>query len=130
VIKKLNILIAEHDSISELLFLILLEKFASKIFTVKTGVEAVNALRNNPEIDLIFMGIRMPEMDGYEATKQIRILNTNVIIVAQTAMALDEVHDKAIDAGCDDFITKPITENVIMMLLEKYFGRELIQGNV
>jgi len=117
----LKILIAEDDEVSEKLIRKLLGKFSREMITVKSGIEAVDSCRNNPDIDLIIMDIRMPEMNGYEATKQIRLFNSEVIIVAQTAMAFDVEREKAIDAGCDDFIPKPFPSNVFERLLKKHF---------
>ena len=117
----LKILIAEDDEVSEKLIRKLLGNFAWEMISVKSGIEAVNSCRNNPDIDLIIMDIYMPEMNGYEATKQIRLFNIEVIIVAQTAMAFDVEREKAIDAGCDDFITKPFPANVFERLLKKHF---------
>jgi CheY-like chemotaxis protein len=82
----------------------------------------VEACRNNPDINLILMDIRMPEMNGYEATRQIRQFNTEVIIIALTAFALTGDREKAINAGCNDYISKPIIKNELHDLLKKYFG--------
>ena len=119
--RYLKILIAEDDEVSEKLIRKLHGNFAQEMIIVKSGIEAVASCRNNPDIDLIIMDIRMPEMNGYEATKQIRLFNSEVIIVAQTAMAFDVEREKAIDAGCDDFISKPFPANVFERLLKKHF---------
>ena len=121
--KDLKILIAEDNKVSEILIRELLNNFAREMITVKSGIEAVNTCRSNPGIDLILMNIQMPKMDGYEATKQIRLFNEKVVIVAQTAITQNREQEKAIDAGCDDFISKPFTRNVIEKLLEKHFGQ-------
>ena len=67
------------------------------------------------------MDIQMPEMDGYEATRQIRKLSMDVIIIAQTAFAILGDRQKAIDAGCNDYISKPITQENLSELIHKYF---------
>ena len=120
-IKKLKILIVEDDEKSEILIEIIVRKFGKEILKARTGVEAVKACSNNPDIDLILMDIEMPEMDGYEATRQIRQFNKNVLIIAQTAFALIGDREKAIAAGCDDYITKPLKQTALMALLKKYF---------
>ena len=115
--KKLKILIAEDDESSSQLISIVVRKFAGEIINVRTGIEAIEACRINPNIDLILMDIQMPEMDGYEATRQIRQFNTDVVIIAQTAYALSGDRGKAIEAGCTDYISKPIkTENLLNMV--------------
>ena len=68
------------------------------------------------------MDIKMQVMDGYEATRQIRAFNKEVIIVAQTAYALHGDFEKAIEAGCDAHIAKPLNKNVLIGIIEKYFG--------
>lgn len=118
---KLKILIAEDDESSNQLISIFVKNCWKEILYVKTGTEAVEACRNNPDIDLVLMDIQMPEMDGYEATRQIRKLNENVIIIAQTAYALNGDREKSIEAGCNDYISKPIRKDRLLALIEKYF---------
>ena len=84
----LKILIAEDDETSELLLEIALQKIAKEILKVRTGLEAVEVCRTNPDIDLILMDIQMPKLNGYEATQQIRQFNKKVVIIAQTAFGL------------------------------------------
>jgi CheY-like chemotaxis protein len=72
------------------------------------GLEAIQACRSYPDIDLILMDIKMPYMDGYEATRIIREFNKDVIIIAQTAFVLPGDIQKTIDAGCNDYIAKPV----------------------
>jgi hypothetical protein len=118
---KLKILIAEDDIPSEILISIIIEELSSEILKVKTGIEAVEACRNHPDIDLILMDIQMPEMNGYEATRQIRNFNKDVIIIAETAYGLSGDRDKSIKAGCNDYIPKPINKDDFLELIHKYF---------
>jgi len=122
-VRKLKILIAEDDEISELLLGIAVKMFSKEIIKVHTGADAVKICRENPDIDLIFMDIRMPGMDGYAATKQIRKFNKEVIIIAQTAYALSIDREKAIQSGCNEYIVKPIVKNELITLIQKYFGQ-------
>ena len=119
--KNLKILIAEDDKNSEILLTIELEKFSREILKARTGAEAVEACRNNADIDLVLMDIKMPQINGYEATRQIRKFNPEVIIVAQTAYAFEGERKTALDAGCNDYIAKPFTLDSLTILLEKYF---------
>jgi len=112
----LKILIAEDEEVSQILISILIEKIAKEILKVRTGTEAVEACRNNPDIDLVLMDIKMPEMNGYEATRQIRVFNKKVAIIAQTAYAMVGDREKAIEAGCNDYISKPIN---LALLIQK-----------
>jgi PAS domain S-box-containing protein len=119
-VKKLKILIAEDEEFADLYLTKLLKDYYKKAFHAKTGIEAVDISRNNPDIDLILMDIKMPEMNGYEATRKIREFNKNVIIIAQTAYALTGNRDKAIKAGCNDYIPKPIEKDKLKKIIEKH----------
>jgi signal transduction histidine kinase/ActR/RegA family two-component response regulator len=125
-IKKLKILVAEDDEISDSLISRTLQKISKEVLHVRTGVEAVVACCNNTDIDLILMDIRMPDMDGYEATRQIRQFNTNVVIIAQTAYAFSGDNEKAIEAGCNDYISKPIKKTFLYELIKKYCNKSKI----
>ena len=120
--KNLKILIAEDDEISYLLLAQTLQEISTEFLHAITGVEAIEACRSNPDIDLVLMDIRMREMDGLEATQRIRQFNKDVIIIAQTANAFAVDGEKAIEAGCNDYITKPINMTHLFELIRKYFG--------
>jgi len=121
--RKIKILIAEDDEASDMFITSLLKKYSNEIIHAKTGIEAVDICRNNPDIDLIMMDIQMFEMDGYEATKQIRQFNKDIIIIAQTAYALSGDKEKVIAVGCNDYISKPLNKNLLHTLIEKYFNK-------
>jgi len=120
-IPGLKVLIAEDDAGSAMLIEIAIKKFSREIIKVRTGIEAVEACRSNSDIDLILMDIKMPAMDGYEATQQIRKFNTKVVIIAESAYALTGDREKAIGAGCNDYISKPMKQSVLIELIRKYF---------
>lgn len=118
--KKLKILIAEDDPTSEMLISLIVNTFGREILKVQTGMAAIEACRQNPDIDLILMDIQMPHMGGYEATRQIRGFNKDVVIIAQTAYGLSGDREKAIEAGCNDYIAKPINKLDLMALIQKH----------
>jgi len=120
-VNKLKILITEDDETTEKLIAIKVSKYSKEILIARNGVEAVKICRNNPDIDLILMDIKMPEMNGYEATKQIRQFNKNVIIVAQTAYAFASEKEKSKATGFNDYISKPFKNGTFSELVEKYF---------
>jgi len=122
-IRKLKVLIVEDDTISKMLITIAIKKFAGEILNANTGLEAIEACRNNPDIDLVMMDINMPEMGGYEATSRIRKFNRNVVIIAQTANAFASDRDEAIAAGCTDYIPKPVNLASLSELIQKYFKK-------
>ncbi len=122
VVVKLKILFAEDDEISDLLLDKTLRIFANEILKANTGVKAVELCKKNPDIDLILMDIRMPEMGGYEAIRKIREFNKDVVIIVQTAYGLSGDSEKAIESGCNDYISKPINKAQLFALIKKYFG--------
>ena len=123
-IKSLKILIAEDDEGSAYLITMAVKMFGKEVIRVKTGVEAVEACRNNADIDLVMMDIKMPDMDGDEAARQIRQFNKDVVIIAQTAYAMTVDRQMAIDAGCNDYITKPIKKDNLVVMVHNYFKKQ------
>ena len=123
-INNLKILIAEDEETSEEFITVTVQNLVKEIINVQNGTEAVDACRKNPDIDLILMDIRMPKMDGYEATRKIRNFNKDVIIIAQTAYALSGDKEKAIAAGCNDYITKPIKKDELIEKIESNFSKK------
>ncbi len=121
---KLKILIAEDDEASQMLLEIIISPLASESFYAYTGKEAVELCRKHPEIDLVLMDIDMPGMNGYEATRQIRKFNKEVFIIAQTAYGLSGDKDKALKAGCNDYISKPIDKRALLKMIEKRLRKE------
>jgi CheY-like chemotaxis protein len=71
------------------------------------------------------MDIQMPEMNGYEATQQIRKFNKEAIIIAQTAFAMTGDKEKSIEAGCSDYISKPIKKYELELLIQKHFNKNI-----
>ncbi len=120
-VSGLKILIVEDDEMSELFLRKAIKSFSKEILHVRTGVEAVEASRNNPDIDLILMDIKIPDSNGYDAAIRIRQFNDKVVIIAQTAFALSGDREKAIAAGCNDYILKPIKKELLTELIQKYF---------
>jgi len=124
-LKNLKILIVEDDEISYSLLTKMLQKISYKVLHAITGVEAVEVCKNNPDLDLVLMDIRMPKMDGNEATRQIRQFNKDVIIIAQTAYAFSGDREKAIEAGCNDYISKPIDQTLLFELIKRHCMQKL-----
>ena len=121
----IKILIVEDDEISDILISKMLEKISKKLLHVRTGIDAVETYRNNPDIDLILMDINLPIMDGYEAIRQIREFDNDVIIIAQTAYALIGDKEKSIEMGCNNYISKPIDQTILKNLIISYFSKSL-----
>jgi PAS domain S-box-containing protein len=128
-IKNLKILIVEDDEVSYSLLTRMLQNISKDVIHEITGVNAIEACRNNPDLDLVLMDIRMPQMDGNEATRQIRQFNKDVIIIAQTAYAFSGDYEKAIEAGCNDYISKPIDKTILYELIKKHVFKTRINTN-
>ncbi|MBP2832994.1 transporter substrate-binding domain-containing protein [Aquimarina sp. U1-2] len=90
------------------------------IYRAENGKKAVELCKNNPNIDLVLMDIRMPIMDGYAATKKIKKIRPGLPVVAQTAYSTEEDIRKALASGCDDLIAKPIDKRLLKPILQKY----------
>ncbi|HBG24834.1 MAG: hypothetical protein A2X17_02375 [Bacteroidetes bacterium GWF2_41_61] len=109
-----TILIAEDKDSNFILLEEMLSDFKINIIRALNGVEAVKMCKSNPNIDLVLMDIIMPEMDGYEATKRIKEFNPNLPIIAQSAYINESDRLKALSNGCCDFISKPISKNMLL----------------
>ena len=117
---KHKIMIVEDDKFSEILLTLAVENISKKIIKVRNGADAVEICRKNPDIDLILMDIEMSEMDGYEATRQIRQFNKEVIIIAQTAFGQISDRENALESGFNDYIAKPLSVNSLVSLIRKH----------
>lgn len=108
------ILIAEDYEVNYLYIKAVLEDTGAQILWAKDGAEAVEMCSNNNKIDLVLMDIQMPRLNGYEATRQIKKFRNNLPIIAQTAYAMDYDREKSLNAGCDDYISKPIRIDTLL----------------
>lgn len=113
-----TILIAEDNESNYILMSYILKKKFNLIRAIN-GKEAIKALEQGG-IDLILMDIKMPEMDGLEATRTIRTTNTEIPIIALTANAFDADRDLALDAGCNEFLPKPVNSELCLEMIAKY----------
>ena len=128
-LNKLKILIAEDDETSDDYLSTIISIYSTDIYRAATGGEAVEICRSNPDLDLILMDIRMPGISGDEATRQIREFNREVVIIAQTAYGLSGDRERFLEAGCTDYISKPIDRELLTGLIEKHLGSRLNRDN-
>ncbi len=122
--EKAKILLIEDNDTNQLLINEILKKMGFEITICGTGMQGIEAFQKNPDFDLILMDIKLPDIDGYEVTKRIKILNRNIPIIAQTAFALAGDRANAIAAGCDDYISKPISKQRLQEMVTKYVSIE------
>ena len=117
--KKLKVLIAEDEDFADKYLSIIIRDISGEILHAKNGKEAIELCKKNPDLDLILMDIKMPGIDGYEASEEIRKFNKGVVIIAQTAHALAGDREKTINAGCDDYISKPINQEELLDMIRR-----------
>jgi PAS domain S-box-containing protein len=109
------ILVAEDDETNfYYLNTLLVRETSSQILHASNGAEAVKLFKENPGVKLILMDMKMPEMDGFEATRQIKKISKDVHIIAITAYAMSGDEDKVIAAGCDEYLSKPINRKSLL----------------
>jgi len=113
-------LVAEDDKFSFKFLEGFLKQTKAEVIRASDGREAVEICRNDPNIDLVLMDIQMPEMNGLTATEEIKKFNARLPIIAQTANAINEERVRCLEAGCDDFITKPVNINELYEKINKW----------
>lgn len=116
-----KILVVEDNDTSNIYFEAALRKTKAKLIWAKNGLEAVELVKENQDINLILMDINMPKLDGIEATRIIKSMNPEIIIVVQTAFILSGEEKLCQEAGCDEFITKPIRLKYLLDTINNYF---------
>ena len=116
-----RILVVEDDDIAYMLLNEILSSYPVKLTRALNGKEAVDNFYNDKfSFDLVLMDIRMPVLNGYEATQKIKEINPDIPIIAITAYAHSQGISDCFDSGCDDFISKPYNINRIVKLVENY----------
>ena len=125
--KNICILVVEDDNTNFLLLQAILHKINAKILHSKTGAEAINIFRKNTNINLVLMDIKLPDTDGLKVTKQIKKIRSNVPVIAQSAYAFQGDKEKAIKAGCIDYISKPIVIADLISTVKKYVPKNSLK---
>jgi CheY-like chemotaxis protein len=115
-----TVLIAEDEQSNFDFLKILFNRMNIRVLWAKDGNEAVNFCETDPSIDLVLMDIKMPFLNGFEATRLIKIKRPELPIVAQTAYAMSSDKVEATNAGCDGYLSKPLKISQITEVLEKY----------
>ncbi len=118
-----KILIAEDEKTNYLFLEALLKRTNAVLIWAETGKTALEAVQNDAEIDLVLMDIKMPEMNGYEATNEIKKIRPELPIIAQTAYALAGEKEKILSAGCDDYLSKPIMGKVLLEKIDNFLSK-------
>jgi hypothetical protein len=122
--RKIRILLAEDNRTNQIVARRFLEKMGHRVDVVANGVEAIDALRSMP-YDLVLMDVQMPEMDGLEATRRIRdastgVQNPRLPVIAMTAHAMKGDRERCLDAGMDDYVSKPVSPAGLAVVITRW----------
>ncbi len=115
-----TIMIAEDEEVNFVYLQTALSTTNINIVRARNGLEAVEIARVNPLIQLILMDIKMPKMNGLEATRSIKQFRSDIVIIAQTAFAMDEDKKNCHAVGVDDFLSKPVRFKLLFETLDKH----------
>lgn len=119
-----TILIADDNDMNRLVAATILENYGAKIVEASNGEEAIEVV-GNTSVDLILMDLQMPVLNGFEATKMLRVLQCTIPIIALTANAIKGETEKCIDAGMNDYISKPFKEDLFLKTIAKYLNTSI-----
>jgi len=118
------ILIAEDDYYSFIFLREMLAATGVNIVHADNGIKAFAECMKNPEISVVLMDIKMPVVNGLESTRLIKKYKPNIRVIAQTAFAMQEDHERCIEAGCDDYLSKPVISENLVAMLQKHLFQE------
>jgi len=118
--KNRKILIVEDEDLNYMFLEKLLANTGIEMIRASTGIEAIDAVKNENAIDLILMDIKLPEMDGLTATREIKKINPIIPVIAQTAYAMKGDREEIMEAGCDAYIAKPIKVEDLISKIDSY----------
>ncbi len=117
-----TILIAEDEDSNYLYLEAVLQKTGASLLWARSGEEAIDACKQNPKVDLILMDLQMPNINGYEARQRIKLLYPDLPQIAQTAFAMADDEKRAMDAGFDAYISKPIRKGNLLAIVGRFLG--------
>jgi len=117
-----TILLVEDEESNYLLIKTIMKHSEATLLWAKNGKEGIELIDSHDEISLVIMDIKMPVMDGYEATRMSKILRPKLPVIAMTAHALYGDEEKAFESGFDNYIPKPINKALLFSILEQYLS--------
>ncbi len=115
-----RILVAEDEDANYTYIEKLLSRAGFSLIRANNGYEAVEYARSNDDISLVLMDMKMPVMNGMEATKEIKMIKPSLPIIATTAFAISGDRETFLDAGCDDYLPKPLRAETLIGLIRNY----------
>lgn len=116
-----TVLLVEDDAVSAELMQELLSETNVQLLHVDNGSEALKQIKSKPTIDLVLMDIRLPDISGLDVTKQVKAFRSSLPIIAQTAFAMEEERRRFLEAGCDDYLSKPIERDQLIEKISRFF---------
>lgn len=117
-----TILIAEDDESNFVLVRAMLYAFKLHIIRAEDGLQAIELAKQHPEVGIVLMDLKMPELDGFEATRRIKEFRADLPIIALTAYSSSDDKELALKSGCNDFLTKPIKKDLLLAKLREYIA--------
>lgn len=122
-LKDIVLIVDDEETVDLYLTEVLTDHF-DEILHATNGRQAVEICRENSNIDIVLMDVKMPVMDGLTATRKIREFNKKIIIIAQTAYAMVSDRREALEAGCNDYISKPILEEKLIRMINSHLSKK------
>lgn len=122
--KNKTILIAEDEDSNYLYLEAVLQKTGANLIWARNGEEAIDACKKGDAIDLVLMDLQMPNINGYQAREEIKLIFPDTPQIAQTAFAMADDEKRAMDAGFDAYISKPIRKNNLLALVGRFLDGE------
>ncbi|MDO8898719.1 MAG: response regulator, partial [Bacteroidales bacterium] len=119
-VTKMSILVAEDEALNVLYVKRMFKNSGYQLYFAQNGQEAVDVVKQVPEINLVLMDIKMPVMDGLEATRIIKAIRADLPVIAVTAYAANDDRHACMNAGCDEYVSKPFIADELVKLIEKY----------
>ena len=119
-----KILITEDEFTNFLILKAMFKNTNADLVWAKSGPEAVAIINAQPDVDIVLMDMRMPGMGGMETATKIKKIRPDVVIIAQTAYALNNEREEILANGCDDFVSKPISSSVLLEMIDGYLKRQ------
>jgi len=117
-----RVLVVEDHKYNQLVIQKMIESIGLPVITASNGKEAIGIFSKSPDISLVFMDIKLPEMDGIQVMNEIRKIKPETVVIAETAYAMPGDREKLLEAGFDDYLAKPFTIEDIKQIFRKYLG--------
>ena len=118
-----TILVVEDEEINFFYIKESLIETSVNLLYADNGLAALKIFKENTNIDLVLMDVKMPIISGYETTKRMKNVRTEVPVIAQTAYSLSGERRKSIEAGCDDYLSKPVSPDELIETVARYLDK-------